>query len=122
MRETEGRGAAPTEDRETSDEGRLRLKSVSEASGRRRRKAWAGQLFHVSRRTVRVRLTMLYTALFLGCGTALLALTDLMMARLIHDSTGTGLHDVGHMAGMSVRHHDGMFFVHTRRLPQVSFR
>ncbi len=38
-------------------------------------------------RTVRVRLTVLYAGLFLACGTALLALTDLMMARLINGST-----------------------------------
>lgn len=47
------------------------------------------KLARVPHRTVRMRLTVLCTTLFLGCGTALLALTDLMMARLIHVPDGS---------------------------------
>src|SRR5215469_5872030 len=65
------------------------------------------KLLRFPRRTVRVRLTVLYASLFLACGAVLLALTDLMMARLIHGSEAIRLTELMRVVN-SAKVHDSI--------------
>jgi signal transduction histidine kinase len=58
---------------------------------------------HLPRRTVRLRLTLIYSALFLICGIALLAITYLLVAR----ATDTGIYRSGNLTIGTVGGHNG---------------
>jgi signal transduction histidine kinase len=87
MSEPTGRGAAWTDERgapATSEEGRRRLKRAPEASGENsvalRHRLTALVAGRLPRRTIRLRLTLIYGGLFLICGAGLLAITYVLVS------------------------------------------
>src|SRR5260221_1072459 len=87
MSEPTGRGAAWTGERgalATSEEGRRRLKRAPEASGENavalRHRLTALAAGRLPRRTIRLRLTLIYGGLFLICGAGLLAITYVLLS------------------------------------------
>src|SRR5258706_11428466 len=87
MSEPTGRGAAWTDERgalATSEEGRRRLKRAPEASGENavalRHRLTALAAGRLPRRTIRLRLTLIYGGLFLICGAGLLAVTYVLVS------------------------------------------